>query len=376
MDKIATLTLSLLLLAACTPSYPLLNLDDGLRPSAQNDEAQSVPVPVQMTLHGHVPPPYVFALLTAGSFQQGDSQPAADYQHDDTLHRLLFNHATRLADANGTLQPLDAQGIPLSRYYSQRHPDWKYNFFAYHAAAAADLSTLRATADNRLMVEIDIDGTQDIVHAWAMPTVDSLAQFSFSTHTARMGLHPQFRPNHLLARFDFLVKGIPYPDESELLPPIVHALTIQSRHAATFLLADDAWTPTLYDEAWSAGKLLTWQDDQKSIAVAEAANLSLEPEQLQAFGHPVLLPPSSAYHILLKAEFPHRAANGTVESECEEIACDIHPAPDTLTGETPAFLPGHQYTVTITVYGKTAIGCGVMLQPWMQGEDVNLDVTI
>lgn len=36
MDKIATLTLSLLLLVACTPSYPLLNLDDGLRPSAQN----------------------------------------------------------------------------------------------------------------------------------------------------------------------------------------------------------------------------------------------------------------------------------------------------------------------------------------------------
>ena len=378
MDKIAPTTPLplLLLLAACTSSYPVLNLDDGLHLSAQNDEELSVPVPVEMTLHGDTPPPFTFALLTQNSHSQSDAQGKADYQQDDTLHRLLFHHPTCLEDAGGTLLPLDAQGNVLPRCYSRQHPDWKYNFYAYHAAGAADLSTLRATADNRLLVDLDIDGTQDIVHAWAMPTVDSLVQLTFSTQTARLGLRPQFNPLHLLSRFEFLVKGIPHTDELALPQPVVHALTIQSRHAATFLLADDAWNVDTYGEMLAAGGLLTWQDDLKAISAAEAANLSLNPEHPQSLGHPVLLPPSPAYHILLTVEFPYRTADGSLNSESEEIACDIQFAPDATTGKTPVFLPGHQYTVTITVYGKTAIECGVTLQPWVQGEDVNLDVKI
>lgn len=96
----------------------------------------------------------------------------------------------------------------------------EYDFFAYHADDAAKVNengeaavpALNA-AKTQYVLPVQINGTQDLMVAKAAPTVAQTALLPanserfYSAYSARKGVHPHFKFEHLLTRLVFSVKA-------------------------------------------------------------------------------------------------------------------------------------------------------------------------
>lgn len=283
-----------------------------------------------------------------------------------------------------------------------------YDFWGYRVDDAAGATPVvkivddngdEVTADHmdqatKRVVDIEIDGSQDIMAGKAEPSADEVAKLGnyadnfYSAYAARKGVQPNITFNHLLTRFTFEVRagskataGLPAGGNTDAVK--VTGVSVNSKTTGTLTVAYTGATK-------EAAELLTFTGDasaltlkQRDAALADnnAPLVALEPVSLTwtddaatigdviKVGEALLVAPGETEYpltISLSQDVLEQLTGAKVTRPLEQKA--------TIKMDgTKKFEPGKSYKVTITVYGLQEIEVTATLVPWADGGSIDID---
>ena len=279
-----------------------------------------------------------------------------------------------------------------------------YDFWGYRVDDAAGAHVVKIVDDNgdevaadqatKRVVDIEIDGSQDIMAGKAEPSADEVAKLGnyadnfYSAYAARKGVQPNITFNHLLTRFTFEVRagskataGLPAGGNTDAVK--VTGVSVDSKTTGTLTVAYTGATK-------EAAELLTFTGDasaltlkQRDAALADnnAPLVALEPVSLTwtddaatigdviKVGEALLVAPGETEYpltISLSQDVLEQLTGAKVTRPLEQKA--------TIKMDgTKKFEPGKSYKVTITVYGLQEIEVTATLVPWADGGSIDID---
>ena len=252
---------------------------------------------------------------------------------------------------------------------------------------AADQATKR-------VVDIKIDGSQDIMAGKAVPSTDEVTKLGnyadnfYSAYAARKGVQPNITFNHLLTRFTFEVRagskataGLPAGGNTDAVK--VTGVSVGSKTTGTLTVAYTGATK-------EAAELLTFTGDaspltlkQRSVTAVDHndALVALDPVSLTwtddaatmgdvlKIGEALLVAPGETEYpltIALSQDVLQKVGDPKVTMPLEQKA--------TIKMDgVKKFEPGKSYKVTITVYGLEGIEVTATLVPWADGGSIDID---
>lgn len=281
-----------------------------------------------------------------------------------------------------------------------------YDFWGYRVDDAAGATPVVKTVDDtgaaveanvatKRVVDITIDGSQDIMAGKAVPSTDEVTKLGnyadnfYSAYAARKGVQPNITFNHLLTRFTFEVRagskataGLPAGGNTDAVK--VTGVSVDSKTTGTLTVAYTGATK-------EAAELLTFTGDasaltlkQRDAALADnnAPLVALEPVTLTwpatgeatvgdaiKVGEALLVAPGETEYPLtinLSQDVLEKVGEVKVTKPLEQKA--------TIKMDgTKTFEPGKSYKVTITVYGLEGIEVTATLVPWADGGSIDID---
>lgn len=280
-----------------------------------------------------------------------------------------------------------------------------YDFWGYRVDDAAGATPVVKTVDDtgaaveanvatKRVVDITIDGSQDIMAGKAVPSTDEVTKLGnyadnfYSAYAARKGVQPNITFNHLLTRFTFEVRagskataGLPAGGKTDAVK--VTGVSVDSKTTGTLTVAYTGATK-------EAAELLTFTGDasaltlkQRDAALADnnAPLVALEPVSLTwtddaatigdviKVGEALLVAPGETEYpltISLSQDVLEQLTGAKVTKPLEQKA--------TIKMDgVKAFEPGKSYKVTITVYGLQEIEVTATLVPWADGGSIDID---
>lgn len=283
-----------------------------------------------------------------------------------------------------------------------------YDFWGYRVDdAAGGTPTVKIVDDNgdevtadhmdqatKRVVDIQIDGSQDIMAGKAAPSADEVTKLGgyadnfYSAYAARKGVQPNITFEHLLTRFTFEVRagskataGLPAGGNTDAVK--VTGVSVGSKTTGTLTVAYTGATK-------KAAELLTFTGDasplilkQRDEAVADnnAPLVALKPVTLTwtddaatigdvlKVGEALLVAPGETEYpltIALSQDVLQKVGEAKVTMPLEQKA--------TIKMDgTKTFEPGKSYKVTITVYGLEEIEVTATLVPWADGGSIDID---
>lgn len=252
---------------------------------------------------------------------------------------------------------------------------------------AADQATKR-------VVDIKIDGSQDIMAGKAAPSTDEVAKLGnyadnfYSAYAARKGVQPNITFNHLLTRFTFEVRagskataGLPAGGNTDAVK--VTGVSVDSKTTGTLTVAYTGETKAAADLLTFTGdaSALTLKQRDAALADNNAPLVALEPVSLTwtddaatigdviKVGEALLVAPGQTEYpltIALSQDVLQKVGETKVTMPLEQKA--------TIKMDgVKAFEPGKSYKVTITVYGLEEIKVTATLVPWVYGGSIDID---
>ena len=252
---------------------------------------------------------------------------------------------------------------------------------------AADQATKR-------VVDIKIDGSQDITAGKAAPSTDEVAKLGnyadnfYSAYAARKGVQPNITFNHLLTRFTFEVRagskataGLPAGGNTDAVK--VTGVSVDSKTTGTLTVAYTGETKAAADLLTFTGdaSALTLKQRDAALADNNAPLVALEPVSLTwtddaatigdviKVGEALLVAPGQTEYpltIALSQDVLQKVGETKVTMPLEQKA--------TIKMDgVKAFEPGKSYKVTITVYGLEEIKVTATLVPWVDGGSIDID---
>lgn len=254
-----------------------------------------------------------------------------------------------------------------------------YNFFAYYLDdMTVEESDFRRT-ENSVTIDIEIDGSQDIMSSKAEPTADQLAAIkdekervyrkycSYSYYTALHGLHPNFIFKHHLVKFDF--KLVPGGEVTKNVN--IEKIELVSKYKGAFTVADNNEVSGLgiqfYDEKTALELKEADGSDFITRTVTTLKNGVVVDGVVDDMGS-LLVAPDVEYemHITLSEDY-----------EDNTQAHEPYPLVRKLTMGTEDarqfFSAGNEYLVTVTVYGRMDIELDIDVNKWDEGGDFTYD---
>lgn len=281
-----------------------------------------------------------------------------------------------------------------------------YDFWGYRVDDAAGATPVVKTVDDtgaaveanvatKRVVDIEIDGSQDIMAGKAVPSTDEVTKLGnyadnfYSAYAARKGVQPNITFNHLLTRFTFEVRagskataGLPAGGNTDAVK--VTGVSVDSKTTGTLTVAYTGATK-------EAAELLTFTGDasplklmqrDETVADNNAALIDLKPVTLTwpatgeatvgdaiKVGEALLVAPGETEYPLtinLSQDVLEKVGEVKVTKPLEQKA--------TIKMDgTKTFEPGKSYKVTITVYGLEEIEVTATLVPWADGGSIDID---
>lgn len=281
-----------------------------------------------------------------------------------------------------------------------------YDFWGYRVDDAAGATPVVKTVDDtgaaveanvatKRVVDIEIDGSQDIMAGKAAPSADEVTKLGnyadnfYSAYAARKGVQPNITFNHLLTRFTFEVRagskataGLPAGGNTDAVK--VTGVSVGSKTTGTLTVAYTG-------ETKAAAELLTFTGDasplklmqrDETVADNNAALIDLKPVTLTwpatgeatvgdaiKVGEALLVAPGETEYPLtinLSQDVLEKVGEVKVTKPLEQKA--------TIKMDgTKKFEPGKSYKVTITVYGLEGIEVTATLVPWADGGSIDID---
>lgn len=253
---------------------------------------------------------------------------------------------------------------------------------------------VEANVATKRVVDIKIDGSQDIMAGKAVPSDDEVTKLGnyadnfYSAYAARKGVQPNITFKHLLTRFTFEVRagskataGLPAGGNTDAVK--VTGVSVDSKTTGTLTVAYTGATK-------EAADLLTFTGDasplklQQRSATAVDNNDPLDPlgpvsltwtdenaamGDVLKIGEALLVAPGETEYpltIALSQDVLQKVGEVKVPMNLEQKA--------TIKMDgVKKFDPGKSYKVTITVYGLEDIRVTATLVPWADGGSIDID---
>lgn len=244
------------------------------------------------------------------------------------------------------------------------------------------------------VVEIEIDGSQDIMAGKAAPSTKEVTDLGgyadnfYSAYAARKGVQPNITFNHLLTRFTFEVRagskataGLPVNGNTDAVK--VTGVSVDSKTTGTLTVAYTGATKEsaeLLTFTGNASPLTLKQRDENAVDNNDAL-VALKPVSLTwtddaatigdvlKVGEALLVAPGETEYpltIALSQDVLEKVGGAKVTKPLEQKA--------TIKMDgTKKFEPGKSYKVTITVYGLEDIRVTATLVPWADGGSIDID---
>lgn len=281
-----------------------------------------------------------------------------------------------------------------------------YDFWGYRVDDAAGATPVVKTVDDtgaaveanvatKRVVDITIDGSQDIMAGKAVPSTDEVTKLGnyadnfYSAYAARKGVQPNITFNHLLTRFTFEVRagskataGLPAGGNTDAVK--VTGVSVDSKTTGTLTVAYTGETKEAADLLTFTGDASALKLMQRDETVADnnAALIDLKPVTLTwpatgeatvgdaiKVGEALLVAPGETEYPLtinLSQDVLEKVGEVKVTKPLEQKA--------TIKMDgTKTFEPGKSYKVTITVYGLEGIEVTATLVPWADGGSIDID---
>lgn len=304
-----------------------------------------------------------------------------------SLETPYINAVEAIAPAAGTegaIEVLDPNdGLPFYYLY-ENNVYTAYNFYACYlgdeANPAFELSA------NEIKTAYTIDGSQDLMVAYADPAVDADGtdvpqRYCYSGYSARKGVKPTLKFKHCLTRFDFQVVNCSTTDTQIDLKE----LTIDSYSEGDLIVA------TL--NAGEETGVVADPESKDDFAVPFTPNVEGTPyinlpaktgdDYVTVTLGSVMVTPFEKHTLNLNFRQFVKLDEETQEPIYKEDLKTSHvitPAdvilPDAQDGQKgglDAFKIGYKYLVTVKVYGLEKIEIYVELQPWENGGSIIVD---
>lgn len=253
---------------------------------------------------------------------------------------------------------------------------------------AADQATKR-------VVDITIDGSQDIMAGKATPSADEVTKLGnygqnfYSAYAARKGVQPNITFNHLLTRFTFEVRAGSKATAGAGASGNTEAVRVQGVSVES--LTDGKLTVAYKGETKEAADLLTFTGDAspltlkqraagadnnaplvdlEEVALTWPADAAATVGDVLPVGEALLVAPGQTEYPLTIA-LAQKVKKNTTAADKEDMALE-QKATIKIDG-TQKFEPGKSYKVTITVYGLEDIRVTATLVPWADGGSIDID---
>lgn len=219
----------------------------------------------------------VYALRTKG---KKDEKFTTDFTKKE--NRLLWGEPLKLTREGDVYFQGSGEGEAAEYFFPEQQSN-RYKFFLLHDDGA--MTQEPEVSQDKITAKLRIDGTQDIMHSFAMHSTKDMQAFHnalaglgeseavklftenpeaymYSGLAGSLGLQPKFELNHLLTRFNiFVLGGSQNVTETNngFLQSIIDGITIESPTDLTLTLADNAWdnNNNTYNEAVAKKKLMT-----------------------------------------------------------------------------------------------------------------------
>lgn len=255
------------------------------------------------------------------------------------------------------------------------------DFFAYYVDDAAKNTDLVKNADNTMTIPFKLDGTQDIMAGKASDQTDGSR--GYSAKTARNNTVPVINMKHVLTRLTFEV--ISGHDNADGLT--IQSVGVESQNKGTLLVAyneagcKDAdqlteWTnedPVMF---WLKEKPAVWApslDAGKPSLVAftpVVMGKKNDPAGDQNIGEAMFVKPGETEYWMTMNMVQQAKVGTTMKPESQKITRSIN------LGGTETFKPGYSYHVKITVYGLSDIRIQASVEPWIEGDNIEIDTAL
>lgn len=253
---------------------------------------------------------------------------------------------------------------------------------------------VEANVATKRVVDIKIDGSQDIMAGKAVPSADEVTKLGgyaekfYSAYAARKGVQPNITFNHLLTRFTFEVRagskataGLPAGGNTEAVK--VTGVSVNSKTTGTLTVAYTGATK-------EAAELLTFTGDASPLKLQQRSATAVDNNDPLVALEPVSLTwtdENAAMGDVLKIGEALLVAPGETEypltiALSQDVLQKVGEAKVTMPLEQKAtikmdgvkkFEPGKSYKVTITVYGLEDIRVTATLVPWADGGSIDID---
>lgn len=253
---------------------------------------------------------------------------------------------------------------------------------------------VEANVATKRVVDIKIDGSQDIMAGKAVPSADEVTKLGgyaenfYSAYAARKGVQPNITFNHLLTRFTFEVRagskataGLPAGGNTEAVK--VTGVSVNSKTTGTLTVAYTGATK-------EAADLLTFTGDASPLKLQQRSATAVDNNDPLVALEPVSLTwtdENAAMGDVLKIGEALLVASGETEypltiALSQDVLQKVGEAKVTMPLEQKAtikmdgakkFEPGKSYKVTITVYGLEDIRVTATLVPWADGGSIDID---
>jgi hypothetical protein len=259
-----------------------------------------------------------------------------------------------------------------------------FDFFAYYLdnIEPANEDIIRSNDD--IKINIEIDGSQDLMSAKAKPTKAQLEdildkqgevamllqrEHCYSYYTASHNLNPNFDFIHHLVKLDF--KLVPGGTPGMTKDVTVEKIEIRTKHKATFTVADK------YDDNRLG---LKFKEDTTRLALKERDGSEYQPRLISTvnkvgavtdgivddLGSLLVAPDVEYYLYIVLGEVQE---NGLVlESKENEKVIYQGTEEDKIE-----FTSGNEYLITLTIYGQMDVRVNAEIGKWEEGGDYEYD---
>lgn len=256
-----------------------------------------------------------------------------------------------------------------------------YNFFAYYLDDMEVDNDDFHRMDHAVQIDIEIDGSQDIMSSRAEPTEKQLSQIkdikdslyiqhcAYGYYTASRGLHPNFVFTHHLVKLDF--KLVPGGTPGMTKDVTVERIEIVSKHKGTFTVADTKK---------QSGLGISFEDDKTRLQLKEADGSEYRPRLISTYNQvgtvtdgivddlgSLLVAPDNDYYIYVV--LGETREDGVVLESKENEVHVYQGAKDAMI----PFTAGNEYLITMTIYGQMDIKVSTQIGKWDTGGDYEYD---
>lgn len=289
----------------------------------------------------------------------------------------MWNPESNLIDWKGNAKPVfypTGEALGLT-----------YDFFAYYVDDMELKNEDFHRTQDSVEIDIEIDGSQDIMSAVAVAAEDELwfgtedsreyayrKECTYSYYTAQLGIHPRFIFKHHLTKLDFRVlPGVTGNMKKDIR---VDKVEVYSKHKANFVVAHRNHNHVgnnmgVFFKGEKANLVLKEEDGSEF----QGRMLSTVPDAVSAvpiddFASLLVAPDTEYYIYLTLSEW--RDGRQVSSSERNEVYVYLGNGTD---DEMPSFEAGNEYMITMTVHGKMDVDVSVEMVEWEQGGDFNFD---